>query len=138
MFLADMVGLGKTIQLALSAMLMALEGNKPILVIVPKTLIWQWQDELLDLLDMPSAVWNGKCWIDENKIEYPATEENGLCKCPRKVGIISQGLIVRSRSRVAEQLMKLNYECVVVDESHRARRKILVMEKRMMHRSPTT
>jgi superfamily II DNA or RNA helicase len=60
--LADMVGLGKTIQLALAAMLMALEGNKPILVIVPKTLIWQWQDELLNLLDMPSAVWNGRYW----------------------------------------------------------------------------
>ena len=44
--LADMVGLGKTIQLALSAMLMALEGDKPILVIAPKTLIWQWQEEL--------------------------------------------------------------------------------------------
>ncbi|WP_169704425.1 phospholipase D-like domain-containing anti-phage protein [Candidatus Kuenenia stuttgartiensis] len=123
--LADMVGLGKTIQLALSAMLMALEGDKPILVIVPKTLIWQWQDELLDLLDMPSAVWNGTCWVDENKIEYPAWEENGLSKCPRKVGIISQGLIVRSRSKVAEQLLRLNYECVVVDESHRARRKNL-------------
>jgi hypothetical protein len=36
--LADMVGLGKTIQLALSAMLMALEGDKPILVIVPRRL----------------------------------------------------------------------------------------------------
>lgn len=123
--LADMVGLGKTIQLALSAMLMALEGNKPIVVIAPKTLIWQWQDELMNLLDMPSAVWNGRCWVDENKIEYPAWEENGLCKCPRKVGIISQGLIVRSRSKVAEQLLRLNYECVVVDESHRARRKNL-------------
>jgi len=120
--LADMVGLGKTIQLALSAMLMALEGDKPILVIVPKTLIWQWQDEMLNLLDMPSAVWNGKCWVDENKIEYPAKEEFALSRCPRKVGIISQGLIVRSRSKVAEQLMKLNYECIIVDESHRARR----------------
>ena len=123
--LADMVGLGKTIQLALSAMLMALEGNKPILIIVPKTLIWQWQEELLNLLDMPSAVWNGKCWVDENKIEYPAREENGLSKCPRKVGIISQGLIVRSRAKVAEHLLKLNYECIIVDESHRARRKNL-------------
>ena len=128
--LADMVGLGKTIQLALSAMLMALEGNKPVLVIVPKTLIWQWQDELLDLLDMPSAVWNGKCWVDENKIEHPVREENGLSKCPRKVGIISQGLIVRSRAKVAEQLLRLNYECIIVDESHRARRKNLGRGKR--------
>ena len=121
--LADMVGLGKTIQLALSAMLMALEGDKPVLIIVPKTLVWQWQDELLNLLDMPSAVWDEKCWIDENKIEHPAREENGLSKCPRRVGIISQGLIVRSRAKVAEHLLRLRYECVIVDESHRSRRK---------------
>jgi SNF2 family DNA or RNA helicase len=123
--LADMVGLGKTIQLALSAMLMALEGDKPILVIAPKTLLWQWQDELLTLLDMPSAVWNGRCWVDENKFEYPAKEENGLSKCPRRVGIVSQGLMVRSRAKVSEQLLKYNYECVIVDEAHRARRKNL-------------
>ena len=40
--LADQVGLGKTIQLAMSAQLMALYGDKPVLVIVPKTLLWQW------------------------------------------------------------------------------------------------
>ena len=95
------------------------------MVIVPKTLIWQWQDELLNLLDMPSAVWNGRCWVDENKIEYPAKEEYGLSNCPRRVGIISQGLIVHSRDKVGEQLMRLNYECIIVDESHRARRKNL-------------
>jgi ERCC4-related helicase len=123
--LADMVGLGKTIQLALSAMLMALEGDKPILIIAPKTLLWQWQEELINLLDMPSAVWNGRCWTDENKIEYPLREENALTKCPRRVGIISQGLIVRSRSKVSEQLLRQSYECVIVDEAHRARRKNL-------------
>lgn len=123
--LADMVGLGKTIQLALSAMLMALEGDKPILIIAPKTLLWQWQEELLNLLDMPSALWNGRCWVDENKIEYPAREENGLSKCPRRVGIISQGLIVRSRAKVSEQLLRQSYECIIVDEAHRARRKNL-------------
>lgn len=123
--LADMVGLGKTIQLALSAMLMALEGDKPILIIAPKTLLWQWQEELLNLLDMPSAVWDGRCWVDENSIEYPTREENGLSKCPRRVGIISQGLIVRSRAKVSEQLLRQSYECIIVDEAHRARRKNL-------------
>lgn len=121
--LADMVGLGKTIQLALSAMLMALEGDKPILVIAPKTLQWPWQDELLNLLDMPSAVWDGRCWVDETRFEYPSKEDNGLTKCPRRVGIISQGLIVRSMDKVSEQLLNRNYECVIVDEAHRARRK---------------
>jgi len=53
------VGLGKTVQLALVAKLMALYGDKPILILVPKPLMTQWQDELWNLLEMPSALWNG-------------------------------------------------------------------------------
>lgn len=37
--------------------LQAWRDGKIQLVICPKTLIWQWQDEMLDLLEMPSAVW---------------------------------------------------------------------------------
>ncbi len=119
--LADQVGLGKTIQLAMSAQLMALYGDKPILIIVPKTLIWQWQGEMNNLLDMPSAVWNGKCWVDENGMEHIG---KGIKKCPRRVGIISQGLIV-AKSKVVEKLLEKEYECIIVDECHRARRKNL-------------
>jgi superfamily II DNA or RNA helicase len=122
--LADMVGLGKTVQLALAAQLMALYGSKPVLVIAPKTLLWQWQNEMKHLLDMPSAVWNGRQWVDENGIEYPVTGPAGIKKCPRRVGVVSQGLIT-SRSEVAEYLKQLTYECVIVDEAHRARRKNL-------------
>jgi SNF2 family DNA or RNA helicase len=57
--LADEVGLGKTIQLAMTAMLIALTGDRPILVLCPKTLVWQWQTEISELLDAPSAVWDG-------------------------------------------------------------------------------
>lgn len=121
--LADQVGLGKTIQLALSAQLMALYGSKPILIIVPKTLVWQWQDEMTNLLGMPSAVWTGKEWQDENQIKYPPTDD--IRKCPRKVGVISQGLIINGRDEYIEQLLSMQYECVIVDESHRARRKNL-------------
>ena len=120
--LADMVGLGKTVQLALSAQLMALIGDKPILVIAPKTLLWQWQDELNNLLDMPSAVWNGKEWIDENGIVHPSKDDSSIRKCPRRVGIISQGLITAGSS-IVNQLLIQEYECIIVDESHRARRK---------------
>ena len=119
--LADQVGLGKTIQLALSAQLMALWGDKPVLIIVPKTLIWQWQDEMRTLLDMPSAAYNGREWIDENGIKYPPSDD--IRKCPRRVGIISQGIIVNGRDEYIEQLLSMQYECVIVDESHRARRK---------------
>lgn len=120
--LADQVGLGKTLQLAMSAKLMALYGDKPVLIIVPKTLVWQWQDEMKTLLDMPSAVWTGSGWQDENGYFYQAENTRSILKCPRKVGIISQGLVSR-RTEVSELLIQKDYECVILDEAHRARRK---------------
>jgi len=122
--LADQVGLGKTIQLAMAAQLMALSGDKPVLVLAPKPLIWQWQSELQTLLDMPSAVWNGENWVDENEIEYPSTGPESIRKCPRRVGIVSTGLII-SGSEIKDWLVNTNYECVILDEAHRARRRNL-------------
>ncbi len=123
--LADQVGLGKTLQLALSAMLMTLHGKRPVLVIAPKTLIWQWQDENMKLLNFPSAVWDGKAWVDENEVRYVNSDpEKALLNCPRKMGIISQGIITHG-GPLAEKLLQKDYECVIVDEAHRARRKNL-------------
>jgi len=126
--LADTVGLGKTVQLALTAQLMALYGDKPILVIVPKTLLWQWQEEVNNLLDLPAAVWNGKEWVDENDIKYPSSGDGAIKNCPRRVGIISQGLIT-AKSEQVKYLLNMEYECVVVDEAHRARRRNLGLGK---------
>lgn len=120
--LADQVGLGKTIQLAMSAKLMALYGDDPILIIVPKTLVFQWQDEMKSLLDMPSAVWTGRGWQDETGYFYPESGLRSILKCPRRVGIISQGLVAR-RTESARLLLQGRYECVILDEAHRARRR---------------
>lgn len=120
--LADQVGLGKTLQLALSAMLISLHSEGAILVIAPKTLIWQWQDENMKLLHFPAAVWDGKSWVDENQVRYVNNDpEKAILKCPRKMGIISQGMITRGSS-VTKKLLQKSYDCVIVDEAHRARR----------------
>jgi hypothetical protein len=47
--LADEVGLGKTIEAGLIIAQSGAEGAQRILLIIPKSLIGQWQDELLDL-----------------------------------------------------------------------------------------
>jgi hypothetical protein len=122
--LADQVGLGKTIQLAMAAELMALAGDKPVLVLAPKTLLWQWQDELLELLDVPSAVWTGKNWVDENEVEYPAIGPEGIKKCPRRVGIVPTSRATFGCAD-AELLKTLWFECIIVDEAHNARRQNL-------------
>lgn len=118
--LADQVGLGKTPQMALASALMGLYSQKPVLIIVPKTLVEQWQGELLELLGLPSARWSsaGRRWITESKEEIPAA----LDECPRRIGILSQGLVVHS-AEVREQLASLHggYACVIIDEAHRAR-----------------
>ena len=123
--LADQVGLGKTIQLAMAALLIALDDpdGGPILVLAPKPLLMQWQDELMELLQVPSARWNGRAWVDENDLEYPTEGVKSLGKCPRKIGLVSQGLVVRGLSEAINQLLGRRYACVIVDESHRARRR---------------
>lgn len=123
--LADQVGLGKTIQLAMAALLMALEDpdDGPILVLAPKPLLRQWQDEMMELLQLPSARWNGRAWIDENELEYPADGIKSLGKCPRRIGLVSQGLVVRGQPEALQQLLSRRYTCVIVDEAHRARRR---------------
>ena len=124
LLLADQVGLGKTIQLALAAKLMILWSGGNVLVVAPKPLLGQWQDEIWNLLHLPLAVWTGRAWIDERGVEHPATGIEGLRACPRKVGIVSAGLIIQS-DEVAALLATSWYECVIVDEAHKARRRNL-------------
>ena len=123
--LADQVGLGKTIQLAMAALLMALDDpdGGPILVLAPKPLLQQWQDELLKFLLLPSARWDGRAWVDENDLEYPSEGAKSLGRCPRRIGLVSQGLVVRGLPEAVNQLLNRRYTCVIVDESHRARRR---------------
>jgi hypothetical protein len=123
--LADQVGLGKTVQLGMAALLMAMDdpGGGPVLVLMPKPLLKQWQDELMELLQLPSARWNGRCWVDEHGLEYPSEGVKSLGKCPRRIGLVSQGLIVRGQAEALQQLSSRHYTCVIVDEAHRARRR---------------
>ncbi len=111
----------------MAAFLMALDDpdGGPILVLAPKPLLQQWRDELMELLLLPSARWNGRAWVDENDLEYPSEGVKSLGKCPRRIGLVSQGLVVRGLSEAINQLLNRRYTCVIVDEAHRARRRKL-------------
>ena len=61
--------------------------------------------------------------MDENDLEYPSDGAKSLGKCPRRIGLVSQGLVVRGTSEAVNQLLGRQYTCVIVDESHRARRR---------------
>ena len=120
--LADQVGLGKTLQLAMAAQLMALVGERPVLVLAPKALVWQWQSEMRTLLGIPSAVWDAGAWHDEQGVRHPGVDRSFVKRCPRRIGIVSTGLITAGSEEV-EHLAGMRFECVILDEAHRARRK---------------
>ncbi len=135
--LADQVGLGKTLQLALAAKLMLLWGGGNVLALVPKPLLHQWQDELWDLLQLPSAIWTSKGWKDEQGVLHPGNGNgiDGLNRCPRRFGLVSAGLVKHS-GEARTLLASMQWECLIVDEAHHARRKNLGRTKQHQKAAP--
>ena len=124
--LADGVGLGKTIQMGGLAKLIGTLDDGPILIVAPKAVVSQWQDEMLAKLAAPSALWNGRGWLTERDEFHPATEDN-VVNCPRKIAIVPTSIVLSaSRSRfngkLTEDLLKKRFTCVLWDEAHKIRR----------------
>ena len=85
LLLADEVGVGKTLSLAGSALVSALMGDGPVLILCPATLTTQWQMELKDKLNIPSAVWlsSQKAWqLDPDELPLPSVGAEGDIEVP--------------------------------------------------------
>jgi len=123
--IADDVGLGKTLSMAAAALVLSMLDTRPVLILAPSTLIWQWQEELEDKLGIPAAVWSTqkKCWLDSDKRALTQKGDATLvAKCPWRIGIVSTGLIVNGDD-LGERgaLSKKPFGVVILDEAHKAR-----------------
>lgn len=129
LLLADEVGVGKTLSMATSALVSALLGDGPVLILAPSTLTIQWQIEMMDKLGIPSAVWSSqkKVWVGaEGQILSPRGDASSIRNCPYKIAIISTGLIMHQRDKSdfikeAGMLLKNRFGTVILDEAHKAR-----------------
>lgn len=123
--IADDVGLGKTLSMAAAALVLSLLDDKPILILAPATLVWQWQEELEDKLGVPAAVWSTqkKCWLDAER--RPLTQRGDaaqVAKCPWRIGLVSTGLIINGNDEAERgALAKKAFGVVILDEAHKAR-----------------
>ncbi|QKK08604.1 MAG: DEAD/DEAH box helicase family protein [Planctomycetota bacterium] len=124
LLLADEVGLGKTLSLATAAMISALLGDGPVLILCPSTLTWQWQVELKDRLGIPSAVWHSskKEWFDPDGHRIRTRGPEDIARCPYQIAIVSTGLIFH-QTREREVLLSRKYGTLILDEAHKARRR---------------
>ena len=123
--IADDVGLGKTLSMAAAALVLSMLDDRPVLILAPSTLIWQWQEELEDKLGVPAAVWSTqkKCWLDGDKRALTQKGDPTLvAKCPWRMGIVSTGLIVNGDDEGERgALAKKSFGVVILDEAHKAR-----------------
>src|ERR1700761_6641527 len=118
LLLADEVGVGKTLSLAGAALVSALLGDGPVLILCPATLTTQWQIELKDRLNIPSAVWlsSEKAWrLDPDEIPIPSIGPEGVTKCPRQIALVSTGLIFHNTEE-RRLLMSKSFGMVILDE----------------------
>lgn len=116
LLLADQVGLGKTLQLGVSAQLIALQDPEPVLIVAPKAVVRQWQDELWTRLRVPTAAWLDRAWEDESGHRLKSV----FSACPRRIGLISSEWLATLAE--THPIFQQSYALVVLDEAHRARR----------------
>lgn len=128
LLLADEVGLGKTLSMAVGALTLCLLGDKenkkrkPVVIFAPATLCQQWQVEMIDKLGIPCARWDTqkKVWLDADECVISPAGQEYIARCPLRIGIVSTGLMMRD-SLEKQYLMGLRYGVVILDEAHKAR-----------------
>jgi len=124
LLIADDVGLGKTLSLGAATLVLSLLSDRPVLILAPATLVWQWQVELADMLGLPACVWSTrlKCWLDPAGFPLSGRGVEHITRCPMRIGIVSTGLVVNGGADGERGLLeRLRFGVLVLDEAHKAR-----------------
>jgi len=108
--LCDEMGLGKTL---LMIACMKLNPKKNTLIVVPKSLIEQWRDKILELLGRTPQVFHGafaKGFVYNNDLE-------------EQKEIMSKRIFITTYGMLGSSLKEIKWERIIYDESHNMRTK---------------
>jgi len=120
--LCDEVGLGKTIEAGLAIRQLILSGVvKRLLILVPKSVLVQWQEELYEKFVLNVPRYDGHKFYDAFKRELSGGEEDNPWNAHPI--ILASSHLAKRRERQQQILQAENWDLVVVDEAHHARRK---------------
>jgi len=119
--LCDEVGLGKTIEAGLVLRELWLRGLvKRAVILAPKSVLRQWQEELYEKFALNVPYYTGKDFVDYWGQLQPVTTPNPWDSV--NLALASSQLLKR-QDRQAELLTSAPWDLVLVDEAHHARRK---------------
>jgi len=130
--LADEVGLGKTIEAGLILRSLLLSGRvKRCLVLVPRSLAKQWQEELRGRFFVEAPFYDGArfVWFEHPENRYVAIPE-GTSPWEVHPVVVSSAQMVKRQERAAALLKASEWDLVIVDEAHHARRRDFLDLKR--------
>ncbi len=118
--LADEVGLGKTIEagLVLRSLLLSRRAHR-CLILVPKSVLRQWQEELYEKFALNVPCYDGTGFVDYFGA-VPAPAGNPWNAFPV---LLASSQLAKRRDRAPELLGADPWDLVIVDEAHHARRR---------------
>lgn len=125
--LADEVGLGKTIEAGLVLRSLLLSGAvRRCLILVPRSVQRQWQEELYEKFSLNVPVYDGQGFTDYfGPVAAPDT--NPWDAFPV---LIASSQLAKRAQRAAELLQAGPWDLVIVDEAHHARRRDILVRSR--------
>ena len=119
--LCDEVGLGKTIEAGLALRQLYLSGRvQRCLLLVPKSVARQWQEELYEKFALQVPFYNGQDFTDVFQRRLPVGTDNPWDAYPI---ILASSHLAKRQERQEQLLQARSWDLVIVDEAHHARRK---------------
>lgn len=126
LLIADEVGLGKTIEAGLLLRQAWLSGKaKRILILAPKAVLKQWQIELREKFNLNWPIYDGKslCWYPSPSMRANPERDVEPDQWHKEPIVLASSQLMRRSDRAAELLSAKDWDLVVLDEAHHARRK---------------
>jgi ERCC4-related helicase len=126
LLIADEVGLGKTITAGLIVRQLWLSGSaRRILLMVPKAVMLQWQNELYEKFNLNVPLYDGGklIWKKTHGWEGPLEKASSREEWHREPLVICSSQLMRRKDRAAELLAAESWDLLLLDEAHHARRR---------------
>lgn len=125
--LCDEVGLGKTLEAGAAMKQLLLSGRaRRCLILAPKSVCRQWQEELYEKFLLNVPMYDGGGFKDYFERSLPYKTDNPWNAFPC---IIASSQLAKRRERMAEVLQADPWDLVLIDEAHHARRKDFLTDR---------
>jgi hypothetical protein len=128
LLIADEVGLGKTVSTGLLIRQAWLSGlARRVLVMVPASVMPQWQNELYEKFNLNLPIYDGGklVWRKTHGTLGPHERKVGRDEWHKEGLVLCSSHLMRRRDRADDLLKAEGWDLIVLDEAHHARRRAL-------------